>query len=212
MKMRIYIDFWNLQLNWINAVRRLGYADNVSFPWKDISSIITPKLGAGYKYVGANIYCSIDPQSVKDKKLKSWLTTYLSGLPGFKVIIKERKPAFNIKCNNCHKEISVCSHCGNSIHRTVEKGVDTAIVTDMIQHGIDDLYTAAVLITEDSDFVPAVDFLADKGKQVFHCYFKNKSLELRNACWGHFYIEDLNILPLPKSSVEADVTAPNESE
>lgn len=205
MKARIYIDFWNLQLNWNDAVRKMGYKENVNIPWKDIPSLVIPKLGAGYKYMGTNVYCSVNPNSEKDRKLKGFLNNYMNGLPGFKVIIKDRRPAFPVKCNHCHTEMAICPHCKQTISRTVEKGIDTKLVTDMIQQGIDDLYTAAIIITEDSDFVPAVEFLVNKGKQVFHLYFKNKSIELRNACWGHHYIEDVEgMFPPP-------YTAPPES-
>jgi len=199
MKARIYIDFWNLQLNWNAVAKKMGHTDRVNIPWKDIPAIIVPKLGSNYRYMGTNVYCSVDANSAKDRGLRTWLNNYMSGLPGFKVIIKERRPAFNIRCNHCHNEVSVCPSCSKTISRTVEKGVDTTLVTDMIQQGIDDLYTAAVIVTEDSDFVPAVEFLGNKGKQIFHLYFKNKSIELRNACWGHFYIEDIDGLfpPLP---------------
>ena len=157
MKARIYIDFWNLQLNWNVAVRKLGHTDRVNIPWKGIPSIVVPKLGAGYRYMGTNVYCSVDLNSEKDRGLRTWLNNYLNGLPGFKVIIKERRPAFNVRCNHCHTEISVCPSCSKKMSRTVEKGIDTTLVTDMIQQGIDDLYTAAVIVTEDSDFVPAVE-------------------------------------------------------
>lgn len=199
MKARIYIDFWNLVLNWKDTAKKLGHTERVDIPWKDIPSLVVPKLGPGFKYMGTNIYCSIDPNSTKDRNLKGWLNNYLNGLPGFKVIVKDRRPAFPVQCNHCHEKVTICPHCNKTMSRTVEKGIDTTLVTDMIQQGIDDLYSAAIIITEDSDFVPAVEFLVNKGKQIFHLYFKNKSMQLRNACWGHYYIEDVEgMLPRPQ--------------
>ena len=85
-----------------------------------------------------------------------------------------------------------CPHCGRELRRTVEKGVDTALVTDLIQAAIDDLFDTAVLISADADFVPAVELVQNRtGKRVIHAYIRPQGQELRNACWSHVYLDDL---------------------
>ena len=97
------------------------------------------------------------------------------------------------RCPNadCHKLITLCPHCQRSINRTVEKGVDTALVTDMIRFGIDGHYDRAVLVAADADHVPAVKFLASRSRQVTHAWFRGQSNELRNACWSHILLDDI---------------------
>ena len=73
----------------------------------------------------------------------------------------------------------------------MEKGVDTAIVTDLIRLGIDEHYDRAILVAGDADHIPAVQFLGSRMKQVTHGWFKGSSNELRNACWDHLYFDDL---------------------
>lgn len=40
-----------------------------------------------------------------------------------------------------------------------EKGIDTAIVTDMIKPALMDAYDAAVVVSADQDFVPVAKFI-----------------------------------------------------
>ena len=55
----------------------------------------------------------------------------------------------------------------------------------------DNTFDRAILITEDSDFVPAVEFIQERwAKQIIHAYFRGKSDELRNACWKHIFFDD----------------------
>jgi uncharacterized LabA/DUF88 family protein len=95
----------------------------------------------------------------------------MEGFTGYDVFLKERSPVSPARCPNadCHKLITLCPHCQRSIQRTVEKGVDTALVTDMIRFGIDGHYDRAVLVAADADHVPAVKFLASCSRHVTQC-------------------------------------------
>jgi len=69
---------------------------------------------------------------------------------------------------------------------TVEKGVDTAIATDMIRLAWEDAYEVAVLVSSDADLVPAVEFLDLKGRKVIQAGFPPKGVSLATACWASF--------------------------
>lgn len=69
---------------------------------------------------------------------------------------------------------------------TVEKGVDTAIATDMIRLAWENAYDAAILVTSDADLVPAVEFLELKGIRVIQAGFPPDGADLSTACWGSF--------------------------
>jgi uncharacterized LabA/DUF88 family protein len=81
---------------------------------------------------------------------------------------------------------SVNSSPGGTLSGTVEKGVDTAIATDMIRLAWEDAYDIAVLASLDADFIPAVDFLDQKGKKVIQAGFPPKGTDLATACWASF--------------------------
>jgi hypothetical protein len=64
-----------------------------------------------------------------------------------------------------------------------EKTLDTRIATDLIGDATFDSYDVALLLTEDSDFIPAVEFVQDmRGKQVVHVGFGGHTNELRSVC------------------------------
>jgi uncharacterized LabA/DUF88 family protein len=113
--------------------------------------------------------------------------------PGYNVTIKERRPAKPIKCSNegCRKAIISCPHCGKEVIRTVEKGIDTSIAIELFHFALDNVYDTAILISDDQDFVPAVEYIQRRGNKIFHAGFKNRAFTLRKACWAHIDFEDI---------------------
>lgn len=75
--------------------------------------------------------------------------------------------------------------------RTQEKGVDTQIAIEMVRCAWENLYDVGVLVTEDKDFVPAVDYLKGKGIKFLHARFPNFGFELRKHCWGEINIPSI---------------------
>jgi uncharacterized LabA/DUF88 family protein len=64
-----------------------------------------------------------------------------------------------------------------------EKTLDTRIATDLIGDASFELYDVAILVTEDSDFIPAVESVQEmRGKHVIHVGFGNHTSELRSVC------------------------------
>ena len=55
--------------------------------------------------------------------------------------------------------------------KAAEKGVDTAIATDMIRLAWEKAYDVAVLASSDGDLVPAVEFLDLKGARIIQAGF-----------------------------------------
>jgi uncharacterized LabA/DUF88 family protein len=64
-----------------------------------------------------------------------------------------------------------------------EKMLDTHMSTDLIGDATFDVYDIALLVSEDSDFIPAVDFVQEmRGKQVIHVGFGGHLNDLRSKC------------------------------
>jgi uncharacterized LabA/DUF88 family protein len=64
-----------------------------------------------------------------------------------------------------------------------EKMLDTHMATDLIGDATFDVYDVALILSEDSDFVPAVDFVQEmRHKQVVHVGFGGHMNELRSKC------------------------------
>ena len=190
MRVKIFVDFWNLQLTWNDFH---GKDPVVKIPWNPrFYEVLVKALGPAAVYAGTHVYASYDPLSAKDAQLRKFLNV-MGGFPGYDVTVKERKALGHMRCSNegCRQQIKDCPHCKQEIRRTVEKGVDTAIVTDLIRLGLDNHWDRAVLVAGDADHVPAVEFMGSRMKQVTHAWFKGQANELRNACWDHLYFEDL---------------------
>jgi uncharacterized LabA/DUF88 family protein len=64
-----------------------------------------------------------------------------------------------------------------------EKMLDTHIATDLIGDATFDVYDIALLVSEDSDFVPAVEFVQEmRNKHVVHVGFGGHQNDLRSKC------------------------------
>jgi uncharacterized LabA/DUF88 family protein len=61
--------------------------------------------------------------------------------------------------------------------------LDTHIATDLIGDATFDVFDVALLVSEDSDFIPAVDFVQEmRGKHVIHIGFGGHANDLRAKC------------------------------
>jgi uncharacterized LabA/DUF88 family protein len=80
-------------------------------------------------------------------------------------------------------QLSSCQYTAGGIPIAPEKKLDSYIATDLIGDATFDAYDIALLVTEDSDFIPAVEFVQEmRNKQVVHVGFGSYSNELRAAC------------------------------
>lgn len=100
------------------------------------------------------------------------------------MIAKERKAKTPPTCPTCHQLITICPHCNNRMVGTIEKGIDTAIVTDMISLAWEGAWDMAILVSSDRDFMPAIEFLTIKGRQVINVHFPPMGMDLARACWA----------------------------
>lgn len=194
LRIRLFIDFWNFQLQWNDYHRSVGAGAVVKIPWDvRLPQVLISEVSKGNpaKYAGTHVYASIDPGNPADAGLRRFLHA-MDSFPGYKVLVKERKPGNPPKCSACKSPVATCPKCNAPMRKTVEKGIDAALLTDLIQYAFDDNFDQAILVSGDADFVPAVEYIQRKtDKQIAQCFFKKHGTELRNACWEHFYFDDL---------------------
>ncbi len=188
-KVRVFIDFWNFQLSWQrytakNSHYRVDW--NILPLWlaNNAGSLALGSPDSRIQFEGAHVYLSYNAKTPQGRKLHHWAHRRLQRVPGLQLIAKERRPKNPPVCQKCHKSIKECPHCGEKLAGTVEKGIDTAIVTDMIKLAWEDSYQIGVLVSADRDFIPAVEFLHDKGKKIVHAGFPPEGTSLANACWS----------------------------
>jgi len=65
----------------------------------------------------------------------------------------------------------------------VIKGDDIHIAADMVKGAYENTFDTAILVSGDGDFVPAINIVQDRGKEVENAYFKKSmSWHLRQTC------------------------------
>jgi uncharacterized LabA/DUF88 family protein len=190
MRTRIFVDFWNLQLAIIEREGREFRID-----WRKLSPCLIAEaeasLNSTLRFDGTNVYISYDPRKDTGRKLRNWSLNTLDRFPGIKVILKARQAKSAPSCPNCHASVDTCPHCGGRMIGTVEKGIDTAITTDMIRLAWEDAWDVAILVSSDHDFIPVVEFLSSKGKRVINVHLPPKGIHLARTCWASVDLEPI---------------------
>ena len=188
LRVHVFVDFWNFRLN---AMHVAGGKDPTD--WSKLAGHLTANAGvlvtrseSGVRFDGMHIYMSHNPRSDRDDGIRRWAGGFLDKLPGVRVVLRERRIKDAPKCPVCHVSIDLCPSCKASTMGTVEKGIDTALATDMIRLAWEDAYDVAVLVSSDRDFVPVAEFLHVKGRKVIHAAFPPQAAELSQKCWAWF--------------------------
>jgi uncharacterized LabA/DUF88 family protein len=190
---RLFVDFWNFSLNWKDRVAN-GNCDWTKLPAAVLAecSVVFAGLGIADRVVleETHVYASVEP--TKDAKLKAWLNGWLDRQPSFRVSTRERRSRpFSVRCSACGHESDRCPACRQPFQRAVEKGVDTAIVTDLLSLAWQSAFDVAVLVTSDADFVPAVQRVQEKGLKVINAGWRQHGHELKRACWAAFDLDQV---------------------
>jgi uncharacterized LabA/DUF88 family protein len=197
MRIAVFVDYWNFQLTLNQKLaKRHGTADHrARIDWRGLGPLFTKEaetvLGVpagSASFEGCYIYTSYNPGTEEGKKFRNWASTWLNRQPGVRVEARERKPKELPTCPICYAEITHCPHagCGQPIRATVEKGIDTLLVTDLIRLSVTNSCDAAVIVSSDADMVPAVDFVQSIGKKVIQAGFPPHGVDLATKCWGSF--------------------------
>jgi uncharacterized LabA/DUF88 family protein len=193
----VFVDYWNLQLTLNECVGKLKGDDNfrAKIDWRGIGPLFAQEaanviggVGAPHSYDGTYVFTSFNPNTDEGKKYKNWANTWLDRQPGLHVDARERKPKALPKCPSCYRPITHCprNECGQPIVQTVEKGVDTLLVTDLIRLAVSNTYDVAVIASLDADMIPAVEFVQTLSKKVIQAGFPPKGTALATECWGSF--------------------------
>jgi uncharacterized LabA/DUF88 family protein len=77
------------------------------------------------------------------------------------------------------------------LRRSAEKGVDAAIVTDMLSLAWENSMAVSLLVSSDADYIPAVELLQNKGFKVINATWKRQGHDLARACWGSIELDRL---------------------
>jgi hypothetical protein len=104
----------------------------------------------------------------------------------------ELRPGYFVKREPRVRRTGRCTVCNGEYEYTTEKRVDTRLVADLIHYAANGAYDAAVLVSGDDDFVPAVEAVNALGKQVWVATWSAEELstDLRVRCFGHIHLSE----------------------
>jgi uncharacterized LabA/DUF88 family protein len=167
MKVCIFFD----GQNFYRSLQR--YDETLRVDYDRLATWIAQSVGGpGAMFAGAYYYVAVSadaPQVVEG---------FLKGL--------ELRPGYFVKRERRVRRSVRCPACGADNEFTTEKRVDTRLVADLIQFAANGAYDAAVLVSGDDDFVPAVEAVNALGKQVWVATWSAEELssDLRVRCFG----------------------------
>jgi uncharacterized LabA/DUF88 family protein len=191
-KTRIFIDFWNFQLAWND---RAGVEQ---IDWHAIPRVLIDETKKKLEAAGITeplaleetlVYASYNP--VKEGKLRGWLEGWLNRQPSYNVNVRERKSKpRKIHCPQCGTDNEKCP-CGAPFMWAPEKGVDTAIVTDLLSLAGENAYDVAILVSSDADHIPAVEWIQARGRKVINATWAHHGYDLKTKCWAEVELDGL---------------------
>ena len=168
MKILIFIDGQNFYRS------LLRFDDTLVVDYDRLASWITQAVGGpSTTFGGAHYYVGVSPGAPAP------VESFLKGLEG--------RMGYFVRRERRVRRTGRCSVCGGEYEYTTEKRVDTRLVADLIHFAANGAYEAAVLVSGDDDFVPAVEAVNALGKQVWVATLSPDELssDLRVRCFGH---------------------------
>ncbi len=173
MKVCIFIDGQNFYRS------LLRYDESLRVDYDRLATWITQAVGGpSAQFGGAYYYVGVSADA------PPLVENFLKGL--------ELRPGYFVKREVRVRRTGRCPSCGADYEYTTEKRVDTRLVADLIHYAANGAYDAAVLVSGDDDFVPAVEAVNALGKQVWVATWSAEELSsaLRVRCFGQLRLSD----------------------
>lgn len=173
MKVSIFFDGQNFYRS------LLRYDETLRVDYDRLATWITNAVGgSSATFTGAYYYVGVSTGA------PALVEAFLKGL--------ELRPGYFVKREVRVKRSGRCPSCGAEYDYTTEKRVDTRLVADLIHFAAIGAFDAAVLISGDDDFVPAVEAVNALGRQVWVATWSAEELstDLRVRCFGHLNLSE----------------------
>ncbi|MDP2676505.1 MAG: NYN domain-containing protein [bacterium] len=167
-RVAIYID----GSNFYNRLKEIGVLDGFEFDYKKFAE----HLSRGRNLISKRYYVGVvrnTDGSKKSEQLVSGQQKFLKGLENEDYAIKRGKVIY-------------------SFGHTREKGVDVKIAADLIIGAIDNIYDTAILVSSDTDLIPALNYVRYKNKGIEYVGFSH------NPSFGLIKNSTKSILLLPE--------------
>jgi NYN domain-containing protein len=173
MNVKIFFDGQNFYRS------LLRYDESLRVDYDRLAVWITQAVGGpGGVFCGAYYYVGISADA------PPLVEGFLKGL--------ELRPGYFVRREPRVRRSGRCPACGLDYEYTTEKRVDTRLVAELIQYAANGAFDAAVLVSGDDDFVPAVEAVNALGKRVWVATWSAEELssDLRVRCFGQLRLSE----------------------
>jgi hypothetical protein len=173
MNVKIFFDGQNFYRS------LLRYDESLRVDYDRLATWITAAVGGpGGVFCGAYYYVGVSADA------PPLVEGFLKGL--------ELRPGYFVRREPRVRRTGRCPSCGVEYEYTTEKRVDTRLVAELIQYAANGAFDAAVLVSGDDDFVPAVEAVNALGKRVWVATWSAEELssDLRVRCFGQIRLSD----------------------
>jgi hypothetical protein len=173
MNVKIFFDGQNFYRS------LLRYDESLRVDYDRLAVWITAAVGGpGGVFCGAYYYVGVSSDA------PPLVEGFLKGL--------ELRPGYFVRREPRVRRTGRCPACGLDYEYTTEKRVDTRLVAELIQYAANGAFDAAVLISGDDDFVPAVEAVNALGKRVWVATWSADELssDLRVRCFGQIRLSE----------------------
>lgn len=172
VKVAVFIDGFNLYFGMVQA-------DYQHCKWLDVVALSESFLKPNQQLVFTRYFTSRVSNNAEKQKRQG---TFLEAIEACGAQIKYGKfQTVNVDCKRCLA----------SWKEANEKMTDVNIATDLLVEAIKDSYDVAILVTGDSDLVPAINAIHElfpKKRVVVAFPPKRENNSVKNASKGHFII------------------------
>ncbi len=169
-KIIAYIDGFNLYF----GLREAGYK---RYYWLNILSLISSYVRKEQQLEYVNYYTArINGRDVKRQKRQEIYLRAIETLQKTRIIYGRYQDK-DIDCPYYLTQPPICNNCPGKFHFDNEKQTDVNIAIDLINDARDNKFDLAILITGDTDLIPAIKYVKEqcKNKHVFVIFPPNRN-------------------------------------
>ena len=184
---QIFVDYWNFSLALRSEARerRMGEprVDWDLFPERLVQQAASALALDNLWRKQTSIFTSHNPKRDSEVGHSKWVDDYLRKRPRTKVINRRQSPVQSPPaCPKCHVFVPYCPWCGADLRGFEEKAVDTGLSVALATASRSGELDIAILISSDTDMIPAIKSVQEDGHRVVHARFPPGGNRVANAC------------------------------
>jgi uncharacterized LabA/DUF88 family protein len=144
----VYVDGFNFYYGLKNSKWKRYY-------WIDVVKLFESFMRTGQALVAVKYFSACSTDIDQHKRQDAFFQA------------NKENPKFKLILGKYFKKQIICKHCGKTIHTFEEKETDVRVATQIVADAYQQNCDIAIIVSADSDMVPAVELAREAGQKVF---------------------------------------------